>query len=252
MFTRKMRPAYQVMAILIGVLLVSAVVSSDVRAIVKSLFTFNGVEIMLDDSANELSAEGNEEAIIYQDGQEVIIQGIDKEGAEADWLLQVVVAPDTGKIDKAIGNLDEDGNFIPKETEKDEADDKEKDEFIEKIPVSDLDTRLPDFKLPTEVPDGYTLNPWAYILPKNSDSVVLSWAHPAQADIKYIWGEHALKVQQMLGTADLSEAFTIVTFEKEEKTITWLVFQGETEGTPFIIVATDSTLTEDQLRDMVP
>ncbi len=214
--------------------------------------TFNDVAVIFDDSTHELTAEGNEEAIIYQNGQEVVIQGIDKEGVEADWLLQVVVAPDTGKIDKAIGSLDEDGDFIPKETEKDGVDDKEKDEFIEKIPVSDLDTRLPDFKLPTEVPDGYTLNPWAYILPKSSDSVVLSWAHPAQADIKYIWGEHALKVQQMLGTADLSESFTIVTFEKEEKTITWLVFQGEIEDTPFIIIATDNTLTEDQLRGMVP
>ena len=46
MFTRKMHPTYQIMVILIGVFLFSTMVSSEVRAMVKSLFTFNGVEVI--------------------------------------------------------------------------------------------------------------------------------------------------------------------------------------------------------------
>ncbi len=103
----------------------------------------------------ELTAEENEEAIIYQNGQEVVIQGVDKEGVEADWLLQVVVAPDTGEVSRAIGNLDEDGNFVPRKVSgKDK-----RDRGIKRVPVNDLRTRWPDFKAPTDVPDGYTLIP---------------------------------------------------------------------------------------------
>lgn len=250
MYVQRMRLTQKLMIVLVSVLIFAMAFSSEARAAIISLFSFSGVEVFFDDTTNQLFAEGDEGAIKHESGDKIVIYG-----AETNELFAVWIDPDSGEIFQSINELDKVSAKPTKDyskktdVQKDGAKSTKKN--VKMVKVTELGSLFPDFQIPTDVPDGYILTPVGTLI---EDSLGLNWYHQSEEEtLFYLWGESALKVQQKLGLSKSTAPFAIVTFEFEEKgNLEVAVLHGETDGVPFIIYASDSTLTEDQLLEMLP
>lgn len=237
MFTNKMRPALLTLTILLGVGLLSFAFSPSVRAALQSIFTYNGVEITVDDGTGLLTATGNTEAIVSQTDHSIMIQGIDSN--------EIV------------------GMSIPAIEET-------------PISIDELATIAPDFVLPTNLPAGYELNPEAYIF-GDTDVVSVNWTNAAGETISYNWGELSFPdeltqelaqfegddIVVVTGATDLSElppevAAKLAEHAQPYKIVPDLnggelaILNDEQDGVAYQISATDTTLGETVLRAIAP
>lgn len=217
MFTTKMRPVLLSLVALLIIGGLTIAVSPTVRAGLLSLFTLNGVEVSMNEDTGELVVEGDPDAILYDDGETVMIDGGDESIVYVD---SEMAKPDL-------------------------------------LSVDDLAEFYPDFVVPTDLPDGYEIIPMVFLDP-HDDSVGVGWQHGAGNQITYQWDmdRDAYPTPSPTVAAAAAEAGVDVTKEHEygffEKADMLILNDVTEDGIEYLIIASDVTLTEADLRALLP
>ncbi|MCA9967547.1 MAG: hypothetical protein KC423_25030 [Anaerolineales bacterium] len=217
--TNKLRAAFMLpLAVLIAAFLTLAI-SPTARAAVQSLFSFNGVEVTIDPETGKLRAEGNSDAILYQDDQSVFIMGED------------------GKSGVGISQA-------------------ESTVALEVVPVAEVAQTVPDFVLPTNIPAGYEMATEAAVA---DGVVVIDWHNEAGDTITYQWGTPPVPDnagdQKMLEALN-AEVVEVAPPGYQQATgmdgTELGLYNGESNGVPVQIITTDTSLTAEILQAMIP
>ncbi|MCA9996277.1 MAG: hypothetical protein KDE56_11050 [Anaerolineales bacterium] len=223
--TNKLRAAFMLPLALLLAAFLALAISPAARAAVQSLFSFNGVEVTVDPETGKLRADGNSEAILYQDDNAVFIMGEDGQTA-------VGVSQSTAEVNE------------------------------EMIPVPDLAQTYPDFVLPTNVPTGYQMDTQATVI---EGMIVLNWRNEAGHTLTYQWGTQpaptdlALDEQALAALgAEIVDGASAEGFMEPYQLMPGpdgsqlALYNSESNGVPVLIVATDTSLTAETLQAMVP
>ncbi|MGB1252288.1 MAG: hypothetical protein ACPG8W_16840 [Candidatus Promineifilaceae bacterium] len=232
MFANKLRPTLLTLAAFIGLFALTFAFSPAVRAAVQSMFTFNGVEVSVDEATGELVASGNTGAIVYQDANNIMVQGEDENEMQG---ISVFASNESA------------------------------------VDVAEIPTIAPDFVMPTNLPAGYELEPQAILF---DDTVAVTWTNADGDFLSYHWGEmptpddisflgDAEVINLTGGEIDLEgvPAEMIEHMEAMMQPYQILpgfdgndiaILSGESDGVPFQITASDTTLTEVDLQAIAP
>ncbi|HFC12133.1 MAG TPA: hypothetical protein ENJ56_04760 [Anaerolineae bacterium] len=217
--TNKMRPAFFALAIFLGVGLLTLAVSPTARAAIEALFTFNGVEVTVDDNTGNIVATGNTDAIIDQTDHSILIQSADPNEMMGMSVDALEIAP---------------------------------------VDSSELATLAPDFVLPTHLPAGYTLDDEAFVSDgvvsvswTNSagDTIHYNWGNPPLPDDLAL-PEGAIVVTDSSADFPSIDPYTVIpNFTGDGE---MAVLAGEQDGVAYSILATDTSLGEAVLQAIVP
>ncbi|WP_420628451.1 hypothetical protein [Candidatus Leptofilum sp.] len=224
-FSRNMlRPAFLLPLAILIVSFLTLAISPTARAAVQSLLSFNGVEVTVDPETGGLRAEGNSEAIIYQDDNTVFV--VSEDGSTA-------VGVSHGEREPQLMLLDE------------------------------VAAAFPDFELPTNLPDGYTLEPNADIL--FGKIVTVRWRNEAGDTITYWWG--TAPAQPELASSAEEAAPVEITAENAQQMTSRMepyqimqgpdgseiaVLRSEEDGALVQVIATDTALSVETLQAIIP
>ncbi len=250
MFRRTMR--YAILAVL-ALALAAALTftfSPAARAAVQSIFSFNGVDVAVDDSTGKLVTSGNTGAIIQQDDHSVVIQGQNGEIAgmavapkaqavDASQILSqypelVLPAVPAGYTLEAQGQLFEDGSLIL--TWKDVAGNTITYQRTRPILVSVGSG--PDGQVPPGSEPGQVITDTTQIVSGNAGGVL------PEAGLAVSGGDTVI-------TSTLTEngPQTAVSFGQ---TTPGAVYTWEADGYAYMLAASDASLTQADLQAMLP
>lgn len=219
----KLRAAFMLpLAILIAAFLILAI-SPAARAAMQSLLSFNGVEVTIDPETGKLRADGNSDAILYQDDQSVFIIGADGKSGVG-----------VSQAESAVS--------------------------LEVVPVAEIAQAVPDFVLPTNIPAGYEMATQAAVA---DGVVVIDWHNEAGDTLTYQWGTPPVPDdvgdQKMLEAlnAEVVDVAPPGSMEPYQQA-TGIdgaelgLYNGESNGVPVQIITTDTSLTAETLQAMIP
>ena len=248
MFANKLRPTILTFVALIGVFALTFAFSPAVRAAVQSLFTFNGVEVSVDEESGELIVSGNTDAILYQDENSVMIAGEDGTEMAGMSIVNVVETP---------------------------------------INVDDIPSQFPEFVMPTNLPAGYELQPEAITFDgmvsvtwenAEGDWISYMWGEMMMPDMPSMeLPEGAELVDVLGGDVDMDEAVMIditdedidlselpAEFAEEISSLMQpyqivpspegdiALLMSESNGVSVQVSASDTSLTEAELQSIIP
>ncbi len=221
----KMRTAVLLSFSLLIVTILTFAISPTVRAAVKSLLSFNGVEVTVDSETGDLRAEGNSDAIVYQDDNIVFVESED------------------GSMAVGVSNGEREPNLMS---------------------LDEVAAAFPDFELPTNLPDGYTLEPNADIV--FGKVVTVRWYNEAGDSIAYWWGtapERSLPATISVEEEAATDVIVEDTQQMSSRIEPFQIMQGadgtetavlraEKDGAIIQIIATDITLSIETLEAIIP
>ncbi len=221
----KMRTVVLLSLSLLVVTMLTFAISPTVRAAVKSLLSFNGVEVTVDSETGDLRAEGNSDAIVYQDDNTVFV--VSEDGSTA----------------VGVSNGDREPNLMS---------------------LDEVATAFPGFELPTNLPDGYTLEPNADIV--FGKIVTVRWYNKAGDSIIYWWGtapERSLPAMSSVEEETATDAIIEDASQMSSRIEPFQIMQGadgtetavlrtEKDGAIIQIIATDITLSIETLETIIP
>lgn len=237
MFTNKLfaQPKTRTAVLSLFSLLIIAVltfaISPSARAAVESLLSFNGVEVTVDEETGGLRAEGNSEAIVFQDDNMVFVESEDG---------SMAVGVTHGEREPQL------------------------------IQVEEVAATYPNFELPTNLPAGYTLEPNADILFGRIVSVrwhnevgdtITYWSGTTPArSLPAISAEEAAPIAEEAAPANTSSAeasqmashiepFQIMSGSDGADVA---ILRRWHNGMLIQIIATDTTLSEETLATIIP
>jgi hypothetical protein len=248
MSKRILRSALLVILALTLVAVLTLTFSPSARAAIQGFFTFNGVTVGIDEKTGKLVISGNTDAIIQQTDHEVTIQGENGEVAGA-----------------GIAQAQMDGEMLN---------------------VSDLLSRYPDLTLPTS-PYAYTLEPQGQLM--TDGSLLFTWTDLTGHLITYQRSSNSLpELSSVNSSASTDGPITLpsdgqvtsstVTFDqpgsisntietvnvttimssggvqeiRSEGTTATITYSWQAGGYNHLLTATDSRLTETDLKAMRP
>lgn len=113
------------------------------------------------------------------------------------------------------------------------------------VSLADLLAQFPDFTLPTQLPPGYTPNAEATRFEyEGRTGLMVSWRDATGERITFYRGEQP---PEEIGTVETSYVVTADLQGNDHAQLTW-----EADGYFYQIIATDETLTELDLKNIVP
>jgi hypothetical protein len=115
----------------------------------------------------------------------------------------------------------------------------------ESVALGDLLGRNPNFVMPTNLPEGYTADADAIHFEfQGRPGLMVSWHNKAGERITFYRGEQPANE---IGTVEMSYVVTADLQGNDHAQLTW-----EADGYFYQIIATDETLTESDLRSIIP
>lgn len=265
MRTNKMRPALLTLLALLTLSVLAFSFSPTVRAAVQSMFSFNGVNVIIDEETGKLSTEGNLDAVVFESDNMVVIEGGD--GA-------IVNAPSSADEEALRTQIAEQLGVSPDEVRLSVNEEMEMpleevlieeqivvfggESIVEEVGVDEILTENPNLALLTNLPSGYEMNQTGFM--DDSGLVGIYWQNGNGDTITYIMGEPTMpelstEEKDALQENNIELVDTGVGLGQGFAQIPGLgvSLRGETDdGVTFSIMATDKTLTEADLNAMIP
>jgi hypothetical protein len=223
MFSNKSRFALTGLIALLLVAIGLVVNSPTARAAIRDLImSFNGVDVYKDTETGKLEASGNLDAVVIQEDHVIGIESDD--GTELEVVAEI-------------------------------------DVHAEAMPLDELLSMYPGFQVPTNLPEGYTLNQNGMNLVDQSDEphgLMVSWSHPngesislvrskmltppptEKIDGKDVVVEVSMETGYVLRDSSVDDSMDAV--------YTWI---DETYTYHYMLTATDETLSEADLAAIV-
>ena len=247
----RLRFAFLALILFLALGMLAFAFSPTVRAAVQAMFSFNGVEIYTDRETGKLSVGGNTDAVIFENGDVVMIEGelgeITVESANgeiSDELLAQILEESAEDPSGRVGLTIFGGDKAP-----------------DKITFEEAQRIMPTFEIPSVVPKGYELEP--YVLQTSDQGVAVVWYNAEWETISYLFGqvdppELTEEEKRQFETQGISwEEFSFDYSPPEgfniHTGIPGATLAGTTDdGISYVITTNDDDLTEAGMRAMAP
>lgn len=217
MITRRMHPAFLTLIAIMAIALLALTISPTARATARSFMTamtINGVEVSQNEQTGELTVSGNTDAVVSNDGETVVIE-----------------TGDDGSV--AVVNSD---TMSP-----------------EMLSVDDVEIEYPGFVMPTNVPEEYGIIPMAFTAGTNG--VGIGWQNSDGHQITYTWNVDRMEVSSEEEAEMVEKGVELIDGFRHAYMVIGgdtVILSGAKDGIGYLIVATDISLTEDELSAILP
>lgn len=160
----------------------------------------------------------------------------------------IAIDPETGSLvaggDTSSVLYQDDGQIVIQNAEEDEAIAIIKPD-TQTISLADLRANYPNFTIPDRLPAGYALDPEATLFDhEGRRGLMVSWSSPTGERITFFRGKQPV---DEIGTVEMNYVVTADLQGNDHAQLTW-----EADGYFYQIIATDETLTEADLTNIIP
>lgn len=213
MITKRMHPAFLTLIVILTMALLTLTILPTARASIRSLMTINGVGIDQNEQTGELIVSGNTDAVVSQTEDTVVIES---------------------GVDDSVIVIDAE-SMSP-----------------EMISVDDVEAQYPDFVMPTTVPDGYGIIPMAFMAGENGIGV--GWQNSEGHQITYTWNVDPIEASAEEEAEMIEKGIELIDGFRYSFMVLGdsVILSGAENGIGYLLIATDTSLTEADLQAILP